>query len=372
MSLSEKAKLVQVSTSLNLKLGGPPTVVIATTKAFKNTFDICTIVFGEFVTEDENYRIEQTTFNNMFGLKLKLPSSENREILKNADILLLHGFYLYSNLISIFFTRTNKIFLMPHGSLEMYQEKRSKNRKRLYRILLRLILRKRPVVFIVASNSESKSVRAIFPKSRIEVVNLGIHPDSHGLEKSTTNNGPIVLYCMSRISHIKRIDLCIEALALLNSREKRYCLKIFGSGDRDLEKNLQDLLNKLGLSYCVEFIGFVDGEAKDIAIRNSDILLLPSENESFALAVAEAIAAGNPVVVSKNVAMHEFVDKHQTGITITSLNARDLAQSIEDVVRDYDKYRENCIKVRNKLYWDEVIKRWIEVLTEDGDSNEIE
>jgi glycosyltransferase involved in cell wall biosynthesis len=170
---------------------------------------------------------------------------------------------------------------------------------------------------------------------------------------------------MSRITTKKRIDLCIQALSELNKFEDIYRLDIYGSGDEQLESELRVLVRKLNLGSSVNFIGFVEGNRKIEALRDSDIFLLPSENENFAVAVAESISVGNPVIVSEFVAMHSFVDEHTTGLTIASLDVGEIVRAIEIVASKYQVFQTNCLKSAHLLHWENVIENWLKVIYQD-------
>jgi glycosyltransferase involved in cell wall biosynthesis len=267
-----------------------------------------------------------------------------------------------STLIALFYSQTKNIFLMPHGSLEAYQNKKSRVIKYLFRQVVKGLLRGRRIHFLAASNSETISVLEIYPDVEVTVVGIGIHTTSVNLEKFPSPKEPIKLFCLSRISEKKRIDLCIRALYKLNSSKQSYTLEIIGSGDCRLENRLRNLVAELNLDNCVTFSGHLESIKKTDAASRADIFLLPSENENFAVAVAESISLGKPVVVSKFVAMHEFVDCHHTGITINSLDVDSLARAIEYVYRNYAKFQENCLESAHLLDWMEVQKKWLQVL----------
>jgi glycosyltransferase involved in cell wall biosynthesis len=206
------------------------------------------------------------------------------------------------------------------------------------------------------------SILEVYPDAKITVVGLGIHTTRVGVQKSRNSNEPIKLFCMSRISEKKRIDLCIRALAKLNSNKLRYTLEIIGSGNLALEQELRKLVSELNLENEVAFSGFLEGAQKTNAISGADIFLLPSENENFAVAVAESISLGKPVVVSKHVALHEFVDRHSTGITLNSLEVDSLVSAIEAVNEDYALFQKQCLASAHFLDWKEVQKKWLQAL----------
>jgi glycosyltransferase involved in cell wall biosynthesis len=361
MSTKLQRKIVQVTATLDPKLGGPHSVVDNTTHFFNKKYDNKLLIFGTSVKYYENSIENSTLRNNRYGFIFGIPKLETRLAIKHSNILIIHGYFLWSTLIALYFSKTRNIFLMPHGSLELYQAKKGKVRKRIFSQIVYFLLRGREIHFLVGSNPEVVSVRESFPNSKISVVGLGIEPRTFR-EASSQFHFPIKLFCLSRIANKKRIDLCIRALNKLNEEKDKYFLDIYGEGDHILENELKQLVKELNLGDQVSFNGHVDGKSKDLAIQNSDILLLPSENENFAVAVAESIAFGKPVVVSKFVAMHEFVDTHSTGITIDNLDVDKLVSAIKEISNQYSTFQKNCIASAHLLAWDEVMKRWFQVI----------
>lgn len=354
-------KFVQISASLDPKLGGPYIVVDETNKYFSEKYMSQLLIFGTSVGTFKNSIVNSTFKNNRYGFVLGFLRIEARLAIKQSTILLIHGYYLWSTLIGLYFSKTKHIFLMPHGSLELYQETTGKFRKKIFTKIFNRLLRGRAIHFLVGSNSEVLSVQRIFPNSAISVVGLGVQV-SKFTEARSQIHSPIKLFCLSRITSKKRIDLCVRAMSKLNEGNIQYHLDIYGTGDHFLKNELNELVKNLNLGEQVTFKGHVDGESKDFAIQNSDILLLPSENENFAVAVAESIAFGKPVVVSKFVAMHEFVDTHSTGLTLDELDVQKLVSAIKEVSNNFSTYQENCMASAHLLAWKEVIKRWFHVI----------
>jgi glycosyltransferase involved in cell wall biosynthesis len=361
MSFDYPINFTQITARLDPKLGGPHNVVDKTNDLFSKKYNSKLIIFGSSVNQYKNSIENSTLRNNRYGFVFGIPKFKIRLALKNSDILLIHGYYLWSTLIALYFSSTRNIFLMPHGSLEFYQANKGKIRKMIFTKLCKLLLKGRSIHFLVGSSPEIVSVRQSFPNSKISVVGLGI--ELSNLTKSICRiHSPIKLFCLSRITNKKRIDLCIRAVSKLNEGKNKYHLDIYGSGDHFLEKELKELVKDLNLGEQISFKGHVDGESKDLAIQNSDILLLPSENENFAVAVAESIAFGKPVVVSKFVAMHEFVDTHSTGSTIETLDVDEIVFAIKDVTDKFSTYQENCIASAPLLAWEEVINSWFHAI----------
>lgn len=361
-----KRILMQVSATVDKRLGGPTAVVRGLNTYLSKHFQLCLFVFGKSEFANGDITIIPSLRDNRFGFFTLPLRKQLRMKIATVDILLIHGYYLFSTLYSVAISKTDKIFLMPHGSLESYQEKRGKFRKRLFRLAMRIALQNRKIRFLVASDAEVKSILALFPRVQIDKVGLGI-PESIANGKNVLNekHKPVRLLCFSRISQKKRIDLCIRALAELNKDEIRFLLTIVGTGDPVLIKELKSLCKKMNLDDQVEFRGHVADEVEVRRVfEESDIFLLPSENENFAIAVAESIGFSVPVIVSKFVAMHDFVDEYSTGLTLVSLSVSDMVDAILRVEFDYTSFRKNCEKFRNLLSWSNTSKNWSKVLLE--------
>ena len=359
--------LVQVSSSVTSQLGGPSFVVVQTSPLLDNHFVHSVIIFGNSNLEFLNTSVyNKPTFRgNRFGFFFGTLKPELGQMIKDADILLIHGLYLFSTLLAIKNSNSKRIVIMPHGALEPYQELQSKFRKYIFRLFLLKVLRKRSLSFIVATESEVYGVRKVFPGNRIDVVGIGVSRISPKFNLAPFANSKINLLSLSRIHKKKRIDISIKAVSILRAKGYECVLRIAGNGDQDLTRQLRKLVKDLNLEKEVQFLGHLEQKDKENLIKKSDILLLPSENENFAIAVAESIVRGKPVIVSSNVAMSRFVEQHETGIVIDSLDENLLAAKISMMKRDYAVYQENCLESASLLFWPKVIEKWIQVLRDD-------
>jgi glycosyltransferase involved in cell wall biosynthesis len=361
MKLQTFPNIIQISASLDRRLGGPATVVSDTFPFINEKYGSELIVFGPNSLIKDALQVS-TLFNNRYGFPKKTLKKRISEKLKNADLVLIHGFYLFSTLLAVSIAKNSKIMILPHGSLEEYQQKTGRFRKAVFDWLLIKKLGKRNLNFMVASDSEAHNINRRFPKAEVITVGLGISIFQRALEESNKLHSPISLLSFSRIANKKRIDLSIRAVKSLREKGLDFKLEIYGDGESDLKSKLKTLVSELELTEFVKFNGYVQASNFNEVFKNTDIFLLPSENENFAVAVAESIAFGKPVVVSKFVAMHDFVDKHNTGLTINSLEVDELVTAIEEISNNFASYQKNCVSSASLLDWDVVIKRWFDAI----------
>ena len=91
------------------------------------------------------------------------------------------------------------------------------------------------------------------------------------------------------------LDL-VEIWDRVCKRKKQAKLALIGVGYRDLELKVRREIKIRGLEENIDLLGYVDGKDKFEILKGTKVFLFPSYYESFGIAVAEAIAAGVPVV----------------------------------------------------------------------------
>ena len=84
----------------------------------------------------------------------------------------------------------------------------------------------------------------------------------------------------------------------LKSAHPEWRLRIVGPDELGHARELAALAAELKTKR-VSIEGPVAGDAKTAAYREADLFVLPTLNENFAITVAEALAAGTPVIATK-------------------------------------------------------------------------
>jgi glycosyltransferase involved in cell wall biosynthesis len=125
----------------------------------------------------------------------------------------------------------------------------------------------------------------------------------------------IVLF-LSRFDRKKGLDLLLPAFARVLDRFPHAVLVLAGSGDKELVDELHSQARALGIEGDVLWPGFLGGEEKQAALAGADVFVLPSYSENFGIAVVEAMAAGCPVVVSDQVAIHGDITGAHAGLVV--------------------------------------------------------
>ena len=108
---------------------------------------------------------------------------------------------------------------------------------------------------------------------------------------------------LQRLDAEKAPDVGVRAFALSGLAASGWLLEVAGQGR--LRPALLELVDELGLTGSVEFVGHVTGT--DGLLSRSSVLLAPAPREPFGLSVVEAMAHGLPVVAADGGAHTETV-----------------------------------------------------------------
>ena len=87
------------------------------------------------------------------------------------------------------------------------------------------------------------------------------------------------------------------------------------------------------LNDCTTITGFVSGDLKAQILQAADVFVLPSYYENFGIAVAEAMMAGKPVVISDQVHIWEDIQTSKSG-WVTTCDQADIVQNLTEALAD--------------------------------------
>jgi glycosyltransferase involved in cell wall biosynthesis len=106
---------------------------------------------------------------------------------------------------------------------------------------------------------------------------------------------------MGRIHPKKGCDLLIDAFAQVLARDPQWRLVIAGPDQVGWQAPLNHRAVHAGIATRITWTGMIRGAMKWGALRAAEAFVLPSHQENFGIAVAEALAVGLPVLISDKV-----------------------------------------------------------------------
>jgi glycosyltransferase involved in cell wall biosynthesis len=248
-----------------------------------------------------------------------------REHRRDYDAVVVNGlwqFNSYAAYLALHGTET-PYYIYPHGMLDPWFKRAhplKHLKKSIYWKLIehRVIAGARAVLF--TCEQERILARETFRPYRCRemVVNYGTSIPKLSsaqrelfLEKFPETKGKRCLLFLGRIHEKKGCDLLIRAFGN-SARQSDFHLIMAGPGEDALVRSLKALAEDLGIGNRVSWTGMLRGNLKWGAFQVADAFILPSHQENFAIAVAEALGSGVPVLISNQVNIWREI--HDAGV----------------------------------------------------------
>jgi glycosyltransferase involved in cell wall biosynthesis len=185
-----------------------------------------------------------------------------------------------------------------------------------------------PDQIIAASPQTAEALRnALGPRAAIMAAPNGIDLDAVRAAYPDAEITDIVV--VGRLMSHKRIDMLLEAVALLHAEGMPVTCRVIGDGPE--RENLHSLTQALNVAHAVDFRHDV-GEQKEVyaLLKAAKVSVFPSAREGFGIAVLEALACGVPVVTTSapaNLAQH-LVTRSSQG-TVCEPSAAAIAEAVK-------------------------------------------
>ncbi len=195
---------------------------------------------------------------------------------------------------------------------------------------------------IVASSYQTADyIRRIAPHTPIEVVYNSI--DLYQIDRAPVyrrcSDGSVVIGRACRIGRGKRLDMLIEACALL-PKQLPYLLVIVGGesrlkgADKGIVRELREQANQLGVNAL--FVGELSDPIPEIKGFDIGTCVSDPYNEGIPNSLIESMAAGQPVVATNVDQVSELVRDAYNGLLIPPGDVIALSHALERLLRDPD------------------------------------
>lgn len=357
-------KLLQVVPSISPAMGGPTTVVLNLVKALRQVG-----VDVEIVTTNDNGNtlldvplgqcIEYETVPVWFlprvspRLKDYIFSTELApwlwQNIQNYNLVETHYLFSYAPTCAGAIARLQRIPYIVNtiGQLSPWALAQGRLKKQFYTWLIEHHNLNSAAAIHCTTTAEAEDVRKFGVQTPSFTLPPGVNlpnplmdakqrlRQTYGIPTDT----PVVLF-LSRLHYKKRPDLLLQALSRLAQENYNFHLIVAGSGEPEYETELKNLAVSLGINHQISFVGFVLGVEKDLLLQGSDLFVLPSFSENFGVAIAEAMAAGLPVIITPGIQIASEVADAQAGL-IVECELEPLAEAIKKLL--------NFPKLRYKL-----------------------
>lgn len=160
-----------------------------------------------------------------------------------------------------------------------------------------------------------------FPRIKVTLVPNCIDAAGRNLKKEDPDS--VVFLFIGRIEVSKGIFKILDAAKMLMDDQLKFKINICGDG-KFRQKFIEEVVSK-GLDKHVEYLGFVSGSEKKEILRQSNVMLLPTDhNEGFPYALLEAFSYAMPVIGTHKGAIPEVIEDGRDGFVIFPNNTQNL------------------------------------------------
>lgn len=358
--MNRPLRILQIIPSVSLVYGGPSQMVLGLSKALAEQNVEVTILttdsngdVGQAPLEvkcdrpmsQDGYQIRYFRCSPFRRYKFSLGllqwlSNHGREF----DLAHIHALFSPVSSLAAAVARYQQLpyILRPLGTLDPADLQKKRRLKQLYAAVLERPNLKGAAAIHFTSDQEAKISERFGTVSRDLVLPLGVKPVVQNLQAKQSvraqygipGDRPIILF-MSRLDPKKGFDLLLPALQQLMAEGEDFHFVLAGSNsqDPDYERKIYDQIQQSALGERTAIAGFVSGEDKAALLQAADLFVLPSYYENFGIAVAEAMVAGVPVVISDQVYIWEQIQQAEAG-WVSPCTMPDLAEQLRLALAD--------------------------------------
>lgn len=223
------------------------------------------------------------------------------------------------------------------------------------------------LVTVASTMQEHLQTIGNFKDGVIETVYNGVHINSiqtsvdSSLRKSLDlSDDDFVFICVGRLMEIKRHDFLIEALNRLKLID-RVKLLIVGEGPE--RKKIETMIKQKDLLNNVKLLGFRDDVAELLKISNC--FLLASTTEGLSCSIAEAMAAGLPLVVTDVGGNRELVEDDRCGYIVPVNDLDVFIEKMQYLIDNKEKRilfgNQSALIVKAKFSMERMIGKYVDI-----------
>ncbi|MBG1271288.1 hormogonium polysaccharide biosynthesis glycosyltransferase HpsP [Nostoc sp. WHI] len=286
------------------------------------------------------------------------------------DIAHIHALFSPISSAAAIVCRQQKIpyILRPLGTLDPADLRKKKQLKQLYVAIIERQNLAGAAAIHFTSAQEAKISERFGVDTPDLVIPLGVKKEEKENIVSQRFNIPaeipLVLF-MSRIDPKKGLNLLIPALEKLLEIGYEFHFVLAGTNPQDpnYEQKIKFQIQNSPLRSHTTITGFVTGELKVSLLQSADLFVLPSYYENFGIAVAEAMVAGTPVLISDQVHIYQQVLDSESG-WVGATNVQSLIELLQEALQNPAECRRRGLNAQKyalqNFSWDAIAQQTIQ------------
>jgi glycosyltransferase involved in cell wall biosynthesis len=246
-------------------------------------------------------------------------AAEVRRRVRRADVVHLHGIWTYPVVAAARACEGAGVpyVLSPRGSLDPWALRQKSWKKRLYTLLVeRHTIHGAALLHFTSADEQRTAPSAVRALPHVVVPNCLDLDRLLSLDRREAGSRAPEVLVLGRIHPMKGFDVLVPAFRRLVDGGRSATLMIAGNDEGGYRRVVERLVAEHRLGDRVRFLGELDGPGKEEAFARAALLVAPSYRENFGNAVAEAMAAGLPVIVSERVGIAADIADARAGLVV--------------------------------------------------------
>ena len=187
---------------------------------------------------------------------------------------------------------------------------------------------------ICISRAVAEFLQEMHSPARPHLIPNAVAPVFFDVTADSNHSRPTTMLFIGTIYPLKGLHHLVEAVAEARRAGVNLLhLRVIGAiGDATYAAQLPHRATALGVADQIEWLGPRNESGVAHAMCTADLLVLPSHQESAPMCIAEAMAAGLPVIASRVGGIPDMADDGQTGLLVPVGDVPALVQAITTLV----------------------------------------
>ena len=331
-----------------------------------------TIIYSSKNEDNRKWSIETEKMDNSIFLESKtikikkrydnyylhLPAGVSKVLDKIKPDVVVGSEYNPTIIQALYYCKRNKIPFISWTDGTLFSER---NRNFVQKFLRKYVVAKASAY--IASSTKSKEAQIYYgaAESKCHISYLAVDVEKYIQKPQGQGNGKII--CVGSLIERKGIDLLLNALGKVNTD-----FEVYFAGEGDEKAALTKLAEQIGIETKVHFLGQLNREELLQHYADSDLFVMPTREDCFALVILEAMCSELPIVCSKYAdGAYDLIQDGKNGYIIDPYNEDDFAEKIEAVLKNENlrkSMRNKSKEMVEKFRFVNIAKGYIEAIEE--------
>lgn len=331
-----------------------------------------TIIYSSKNEDNRKWNVEQEKMENSVFLESKtikvkrrydnyylhIPVGVSKALKRIQPDVVVGSEYNPTIIQALYYCKRKHIPFVSWTDGTLYSER---NRNFIQRFLRRFVVANANAYISSSTKSKEAQIHYGADEKKCHISYLAVDVEKYIQKPKGMGNGKIL--CVGSLIERKGIDLLFNALALVNCE---YSLYLAGEGSE--KEKLQKQAENLQIIDKVRFLGQLNRDELLEHYEDSDLFVLPTREDCFALVILEAMCSGLPIVCSKYAdGAYDLIENGKNGFIVDPYDTKCFASYIEKILSNgalCEMMKKESAEIVEKFRFVNIAKGYMEAIEE--------